>query len=123
MCQSKLSTNDLLGLLTQSIVSSDYNLSGKELSITTEVESGRKSLALWTRDLSRDVLPPSTTVSIARSSNELTLTRVSPSVEEYLGTAELLSGMLPETSLSSSSACGDLESSCRCGRAGKEALG
>lgn len=122
-CSNPSSTNDLLGLLTQSIVSSDYNLSGEELSITTEVESGRTSLAWGPWDLSRDVLPPSTTVSIARSSNELTLTQVSPSVKESPGTAELLSGMLPETSLSSSSACGDLESSCRCSRAGKKALG
>ncbi len=105
------------------MVSSDYNLSGEELSITTEVESGRTSLALWPWDLSRDLLPPSTAVSIARSSNELTLTRVSPCVEESPGTAELFSGMLPETSLSSSSACGDLESSRCCGRAGKKALG
>ncbi len=122
-CANPSSTNDLLGLLTQSIASSDYNLSGEELSITTEVESGRTSLAWGPWDLSSDVLPPSTTVSIARSSNELTLTRVSPSVEESPGKAELLSGMLPETSLSSSSTCGDLESSCRCSRAGKKALG
>lgn len=122
-CANPSSTNDLSGFLTQSMVSSDYNLSGEELSITTEVESGRTSLALWPWDLSRDLLPPSTAVSIARSSNELTLTRVSPCVEESPGTAELLSGMLPETSLSSSSACGDLESSRCCGRAGKKALG
>jgi hypothetical protein len=44
-CANPSSTNDLLGLLTQSIASSDYNLSGEELSITTEVESGRTSLA------------------------------------------------------------------------------